>query len=213
MIKSKPRTWNSTNDVSWEEPAGEIYPLLSRWKGKGFKNILDLGCGIGRHSILFAKKGFEVFALDLGKEGLDKLSKTIKDQNLSIEIKLADMIKLPYQDSFFDCVLAFHTIYHQDDEGIQKSLSEIKRVLKGGGEAFITFNSKNSTAYKANNATRVSENTIIKTQGGEKGIPHFYASRKDVEKLLKDFEIKEFSYKEYYHPRYTGAHYFVLMKK
>ena len=123
------------------------------------------------------------------------------------------MVDLPYNDGEFDCLIAFHAIYHQDDEGIKKVISEIKRVLKPGGEAFITFNSQNGTSYKASDVTRVTKNTIIKTHGHEEGIPHYYATKEDVERLLSDFEILEIFQKEEYYPDYIGAHYFVLAKK
>lgn len=215
MIKSKGWNWNWDISITpwWEEPAGEVCSILTSWKKQGFKKFLDLGCGIGRHSILFAQNDFDVFSLDLGKEGIEKLIKYAKENKLIIHTEVKDMISLPYKDSFFDCLLAYHAIYHQDDAGIIKVISEIKRVLKKGGEAYITFNSQNSSAYRSDGAKRLTENTIIKTKGHETDIPHFYASKEDVKRLLKGFEIKEFSYKEEYYPDYTGAHYFVLVKK
>jgi ubiquinone/menaquinone biosynthesis C-methylase UbiE len=216
MIKSKAWSWNWDTKVIakwWEEPSGEVYPILARWKKLGFKKFLDLGCGIGRHSILFAGSGFEVYATDLAEEGLKKLDKWAKEMKLSVKTVKADMIFLPFKDSSFDCLLAYHAIYHQDDEGIKKVIAEIKRVLKKGGEAYITFNSKNNSSFKSKDVKRLSENTIIKTKGHEEGIPHFYANKEEIETLLKDFEIKEFSYKEEYYPNFTSTHYFVLVKK
>ena len=214
MIKSKPWNWDIVSAGPWWlEPASEVYPLISRWKSKGFKKFLDLGCGLGRHSILFAKEGFDVSATDLGKEGLEKLKNRAKEQGLPIEIKLADMVSLPYEDSSFDCLLAFHTIYHQDDEGIKKVIREIKRVLKDKGEAFITFNSKENSTFKDRGAKRISDNTLIKTKGHEAGIPHYYADKTDVENLLKDFKIRELFYKEEPYSEYTSTHFFVLVQK
>ena len=212
-MKSKAWNWNVADEPQWNEPAGEVYPLLSRWKKQGFKKLLDLGCGTGRHSILFAQNGFDVEAFDLGKEGLDKLEAFNKILKLPITTKLGDMIDLPYKDGEFDCLIAFHAIYHQDDDGIKKVINEIKRVLKSGGEAFITFNSQNSSSYNSPDTTKITRNTIIKNRGYEEGIPHFMANKNDVENLLEDFEILEFSYREDYHPDLTGAHYFVLAKK
>jgi ubiquinone/menaquinone biosynthesis C-methylase UbiE len=213
MVKSKAWNWDISVAAQWEEPAGEIYPILNRWKTKKYENILDLGCGIGRHSVLFAQNEFKVSATDLGKEGLEKLEEMAGKLKLTIEINHADMVSLPYKDSEFDCILAFHSIYHQDDEGIRKVISEIKRVLKPGGEAFVTFNSKNGTSFNSADVKRISGNTIVKTHGHEEGIPHYYANKEEVEELLKDFEIIEFSHKEEYYPDYIGAHFFVLLNK
>jgi methylase of polypeptide subunit release factors len=35
------------------------------------KRILDLGCGTGRHVIALAKKGFEVYGVDISKKALN----------------------------------------------------------------------------------------------------------------------------------------------
>lgn len=213
MIKSKAWDWKKATAPWWKEPASEIYPLLNRWEKQKFIRLLDLGCGIGRHSIFFAENGFEVSAFDLSKEGIEELNNLIKQHNLPIKTIVGDMLSLPYENEYFDCLIAYHAIYHTDDKGIEKVIKEIYRILKKDGEAFITFNTKNGTSFKDPDNKRLTESTLYKTKGHEKGIPHFYADKKQVEELLKDFEILEFSYKEEYYPDYVGTHYFVLAKK
>lgn len=212
-MNSKAWDWNIALAPQWEEPAPEVYPLLSRWKKQKFVNLLDLGCGVGRHSILFAKNGFKVHASDLSESGIKKLDKTVESQNLDISTTVSDMLSLPYKAEQFDCVIAFHAIYHADDEGIRKTIAEIHRVLKNGGEAFITFNSQSGTSFTDPSNKHLTENTLLKTKGNEAGIPHYYATKSDVLQMLKGFELVEFSHKEEYYDDYIGAHYFVLVKK
>jgi SAM-dependent methyltransferase len=215
MVKSKAWSWDWDSSVApwWEEPAPEAYPLLTRWSKARFKNFLDLGCGIGRHAVLFADNNFNVNAFDLSEEGINKLKILSQSKNLLIKTKIGDMLSLPYKDDFFDCIIAYHVIYHADDNGIKKAISEIKRVLKKDGEAYLTFNSQNGTSFKDPDNKHITQNTIIKEKGHEARIPHFYSTKQDVENLLKDFKILEFTYKEEYYPNYIGAHYFVLVKK
>lgn len=210
---SKSWDWDNIHDPEWEEPAEEIYSILKRWKLKKYKKVLDLGCGVGRHSILLAENGFDVYACDLSKQGIDRLNKTIDKNKLKITTKISDMLDLPYDSEWFDAIIAFRSIYHTDDRGIKKTIGNINRILKIGGEAFVTFNSKNSWSFK-NSDNLISNNTIIKISGQESGIPHFYADKKDIEGLLKNFEVERFWYTERYRPNnmYT-AHYFTLIKK
>jgi len=190
-----------------------VYPLLNRWKKQDFKKLLDLGCGVGRHALFFSKYGFDVSACDLSEKGIDKLNTLAKKNNLKIETKVCDMLSLPYKNNSFDCLIAYHAIYHSDDTGIKKVIDEINRILKVGGEAYITFNTKYGSSFKDSKNKHLSENTIIKSEGHEAGIPHYYANKLDVELLLKDFQIIEFSYKEEYWGDYIATHYFVLVKK
>ena len=75
--------------------------------------------------------------------------------------------------------------------------------------------SQNSSAYKDPKNKHLTKNVVFKTEGHEVGIPHFYATKADIQKLLADFEIVNFEYKEEYwqNKEYTGAHYLVLVKK
>ncbi|MFA6602732.1 MAG: class I SAM-dependent methyltransferase [Candidatus Shapirobacteria bacterium] len=216
MLQSKPWNWNVADSEYWQTAASEVYPLVSRWKKLNLTRLLDLGCGVGRHALLFASNGFKVSATDLSAEGIEKLNQHAQSNNLQIDTQVADMIALPYANNSFDCLIAYHAIYHQDDQGIKKVISEINRVLTPGGEAFITFNSQSNSAFSDPNNTHLSPNTIIKNSGHESGIPHFYATKGGIEQLLTGFNIVEFSHKEEYYqddPNYVAAHYFVLVKK
>lgn len=213
QIKSKSWNWNDIKDPEWKEPAQEVYPIINRWKSKGYKKILDLGCGVGRHSILFAENGFDVYACDLSQKGIDQLNKIIDKNKLKITTAISDMLDVPYDPEQFDAIIAFRSIYHTDDKGVKRVLDNINRVLKVGGEALVTFNSKNSWSFK-NSDNFISDNTIMKTFGQESGIPHFYANKEDIEGLLKNFEIEKLWYtEEYFQNDMHTSHYFTLIKK
>ena len=48
--------------------------------------ILDIGCGTGRHSIELAKRGYTVTGIDLSKSQLNRAKEKASAQNLSIWI-------------------------------------------------------------------------------------------------------------------------------
>ena len=75
MIKSKERNWNVVNGKfkdTWLEPSIESYYLVNRWKNQNKKQFLDLGCGLGRHTILFGKNEFDTYSFDLSKEAIER---------------------------------------------------------------------------------------------------------------------------------------------
>jgi 2-polyprenyl-3-methyl-5-hydroxy-6-metoxy-1,4-benzoquinol methylase len=148
MTKSKEWDWQKEISPIWLEPCEESYYYCRRWKKAGKKTVLDLGCGLGRHSILFAKEGFDVTAVDLSEYAVEHLDSWRTREGLDIKTVCCDMKKLPFQDSAFDCLWAYHVISHADTAGIIEIISEIQRVLKPGGETYFTLCSKESKNFR-----------------------------------------------------------------
>ncbi|NBI05414.1 class I SAM-dependent methyltransferase [Senegalia massiliensis] len=211
-IKSKSWNWDEVKEKFWGEPAEEVYYLGNRWKKENNMKVLDLGCGIGRHSIFLSQNDFDVYAHDLSESGLRKLDEVSSKEGLNIKINLGDMVSLPYESNFFNCILAYNAIYHTDRVGIEKVISEIKRTLKDNGEIYLTFNSKNNPSFNNPSNEKIGENTIIKTEGKEKGIPHYYVDEKEVRRLMKDFKIISLRHVEEIGDDWRSWHYYVLAK-
>ncbi|MGI6506062.1 MAG: class I SAM-dependent methyltransferase [Clostridia bacterium] len=53
-------------------------------------------------------------------EATEYLKAWAERENLSIEVINADMMKIPYEDNFFDAIFAYHVISHTDSSGIKK---------------------------------------------------------------------------------------------
>jgi len=68
--------------------------------------ILDYGCGHGMHSVLPAKLGAEVYAIDLSKESLKIAKERAKKENIEEKIKFIEMDceKLDFPDNYFDVI-------------------------------------------------------------------------------------------------------------
>ena len=177
------------NKDHWLEPCEESYYYAQKWKREGRKSVLDLGCGLGRHAVLFAKYGFKVTATDISKDALDFLRKYRREQGVDISCRLADMEKLPFADDAFDAIFAMHSAGHADTQGMKRVMEEIKRVLKPDGTVFMTLCSKETWTYAESGLPKVDDNTVIKTDGPEQGVPHFFVDRDDIAKLFADLEL------------------------
>lgn len=97
-------------------------------------HILDLCCGIGRHSIPLAQKGIQVTALDLSPTLLRHARKAIEHQELPLNFIHADMRRLPF-DNTFDAIINVFTSfgYLENEQEDQRVLQEVQKALKPGG--------------------------------------------------------------------------------
>ena len=185
-----PWDWNMVTDKSkWLEPSEECYYYAEKWKREGRKSVLDLGCGLGRHSVFFARQGFKTTAVDLSEEAIRFLKDYRKEQNVDVLCKVGDMCQLPFADSAFDGIFAMHSAGHTDTEGMVSVMSEIKRVLKPEGAVFMTLCSKETWSFKNCELPYVDDNTRIKTQGAEQGVPHLFVDQALIDFLFSDFEL------------------------
>ncbi len=219
MIESKGWNWEIVKEDKnsiWKNPSIESYYLVNRWKSKNKKDFLDLGCGLGRHSILFGKNGFNVFCFDISENAIDRTRKWAEQENLSLNFKVGDMLNLPYEDKSIDCILCRNVISHTDTEGMKKIIEELKRVLRKDGECYLTLGSKDSWAYKQNWPI-VDENTKLRMEEGpEYKVPHFYADYDLIKDLFKEFSIEKINQIENFYEKdeetYTSFHYHLLIK-
>ena len=219
MVNSKAWNWDivkGDRERRWQEPAMESYYLVSRWLTQGKKDFLDLGCGLGRHTIQFAKAGFNTSGFDLSETSIKRTGEYAEQAGVKVDLKVGDMLNLPYSDGGLDCIYCRNVISHTDTAGVRKIIAELKRVLKNGGECYLTLCSKQSWGFQQDWPV-VDENTKIRmVDGPDNGVPHFYADYDLIIDLFKDFEIvKIFQVEERIveEPTASSYHYHVLIRK
>ena len=87
MVKSEAWNWAAIADPRWQEPAEEVDHLVERWGRAGKVHLLDLGCGVGRHALFFAARGFEVDAFDLSPSGLAAAEEAAAARGLAVRMR------------------------------------------------------------------------------------------------------------------------------
>jgi len=77
--------------------------------------------------------------VDFSTEMLKFAQKYSTKFNFTVSLSVADVRYLPYSDETFNWAISVATYHHiKGKEERLKSLQELRRVLKPGGEAFIT---------------------------------------------------------------------------
>ncbi|MDC3004451.1 class I SAM-dependent methyltransferase [Candidatus Pelagibacter sp.] len=115
------------------------------------KLIVELGAGLGRDSIFFAKNKISVNSLDYSRIGINIINKKILDNNLqNITAKVFDIRKkLPFQDNSIDACFS-HMLYCMALTSAELSYlnNEIKRILKPNGFNIYTVRNEYDGDYK-----------------------------------------------------------------
>lgn len=170
--------WDAVAE-KWAEfrnrPVDEVVEFLSGKKGK----VLDLGCGSGRNFI----EGFEFYGVDFSSKLLE-----IAKARGYVELKKGVTDEIPYGDGIFDYV-TFVRVLHcvETEERRKKTLREVYRVLKKGGEAVISTIGPKNQRVKG----KLGEGMLPWTVDGKRYERYNYVYElKEFEEQLKDAGFK-----------------------
>ena len=168
------------------EPSIAAVKALRSFQERNIKNILELGAGLGRDTIFFAKNSIYVEALDYSKTSVENITNKSKKLNLSkfIKSKVFDVRKkLPFKDNSIQGCFS-HMLYCMalSNSDLENLNSEIFRILKPGGINIYTVRHTDDADYK--NGIHIGED-LYENDGF---IVHFFSKDK-VNHLSKDFEI------------------------
>jgi ubiquinone/menaquinone biosynthesis C-methylase UbiE len=149
--------------------------------------ILDLGCGAGRHAVFLAREGFQTYATDISEEGLKVAEKRLKDEKLQAILKKANMEKQPFPDNFFDGIISFGVFYYNNLEGYQRAILELYRILKKDGVALIF--TRTTGDYRYGKGDKIDKNTFLLDieDTNEKEMVMHFLDRAEINEIFSKF--------------------------
>lgn len=110
------------------------------------QRVLEIGCGMGLHSLELARRGAEVHAVDLTDTAVEATQARMKVFGVEADIRQADAESLPYDDRTFDLVWSWGVIHHSARTA--RIVREIARVLKPGGQTRVMVYNREGTAAR-----------------------------------------------------------------
>ncbi|HEY0071263.1 MAG TPA: class I SAM-dependent methyltransferase [Chloroflexia bacterium] len=122
----------STNRYGWYRWVLDHVDLPGRAR------ILEVGCGPGTlwvENLARLPEGWEVTLTDLSPGMVEEARSNLEGSGRGFSFRQADAMSLPYADESFDAVFSMYMLYHVPDRA--KALSEMRRVLKPEGKAYI----------------------------------------------------------------------------
>ncbi len=153
------------------------------------EKVLDVGCGNGRFSKYL--KGTNYTGVDFSVNLIGEAKKRFPNEKFVV----GDVLSLPFKDKSFDKVYSIAVIHQIPKEKYRlKALTEIKRVLKESGSAYITaWNIKSNPApyfLKQKNTK-----TIIHYFKNFRKPRHFFLKRKRYYYIFKKGELSKLAKK------------------
>ncbi len=103
-------------------------------------NIIDIGCGTGRHSIELSKRGYKVSGVDLSDSQLKRAKEKSKEQGLQIDFQKHDARNLPFKNKFDLAIMLCEGAFPlmETDEMNYEILKNIYKLLKSNGKIIFT---------------------------------------------------------------------------
>ena len=103
-------------------------------------NILDIGCGTGRHAIELAKRGYRVTGIDLSESQLKRAREKAKEQGVEADFQKHDARNLPFEGEFDLAIMLCEGGFSlmETDEMNFEILKEATKALKDKGKLIFT---------------------------------------------------------------------------
>ncbi len=113
----------------------ELTEVAARWRSG---RLLNVGCAHGPDFLPFQDK-FELWGLDSSSPMISMALKYSDKFKFTASLLVADAVSLPFKDKSFDWIISVAAYHHiLDKRGRLQAFQELRRVLKPGGEVFLT---------------------------------------------------------------------------
>ena len=202
------RNFSNKPEMFGLEPSLSAKKALKLFQEKKIDKIIEIGAGLGRDTIFFAKNSIHTTALDYSSSGIKAINQKTNKENLSnyISTKLFDVReKLPFEDNSIEACYS-HMLYCMalTTNDLEKLNNEIQRILKPGGINVYTVRHTNDGDFKR--GVHVGED-LYENDGF---IVHYFSEEK-VNSLLKGF--KNISIEKFEEGTFPRKLFFVVNEK
>jgi SAM-dependent methyltransferase len=122
----------------WEACAGEAASAVSLTGARPGSKVMDACCGVGRHSLEFARMGFDVTCVDLNGDYLDAARASFEEESLTARFVCCDILSLDMKQSFDLIVNMYISFgYFDAEEDNLRFLKNLHAHLAAGGRLLV----------------------------------------------------------------------------
>ena len=185
-----------SNRDYWLEPDRVVVELVGRLDRVRVKDVLDLGCGVGRHTLYLAEAGFNVMAVDSSAEALKVMKKQIPEKTVKIKVIEGDYCQDLFPGDSFDFILSYNVLYHGYRETFRKAIRLIHGWLRTGGRLFFTCPTREDDRYGS--GEMAAPHTYRPINSIHSGDIHYFTDEEDIYDFLNEFHDVSVNIDEHY---------------
>jgi len=201
------------------EPEPELAAFLELGPAKIGGHCLDIGCGLGRHTLTALRMGYKMAAVDFSEVAVQRTRELVQSEGFDADVRCASMHELPFNDSEFDLAFSWCVLNHGTREVFEQAISEAIRVLRSGGVMFGFVMSQRDSRFGS--GRRVGEDCFAFTEGPENDVCHYFPSERNLVNLLERFSVIERlkevffdgSENAFYHPEMSRSCHFEFIAR
>lgn len=174
---------------AWATLQDDLHPCFVSFIEKSafpHKHALDIGCGAGKYLKYLQLKGFRTSGLDSSESAVEMTKDLLGDQG---KIILADMYEYQYPSNTYDLIISHATLHHGMKKDVVTLLDKIFEALVKDGKIFLSLPSDDcikNWAMMAKHET-LEDGTCIPLCGPEKGLPHSFYAKEEVDRLFSRY--------------------------
>ena len=175
------KAWASIND--------ELHPEFISFIGNSafsHKTALDIGCGTGKYLKYLFDAGFNVTGVDSSETAIKMTGELLNGHGRFI---VADMYEYEYPINTYDFIISHCTLHHGRKEKVISLLMKIYQALQPDGRVFISLPSNEGKKHwiMMSEHEMLDDGTCIPLSGPEKGLPHSFFSRAEIEQIFASY--------------------------
>ena len=114
-----------------------IDKLIKKLNPPSNSNMLDIGCGKGRHAIQLANLGFDVTGIDLSKASIEEALQQEKDNLHFYQHDMREIFWINYFDYAFNLFTSFG--YFNTKRENNNAIQSIAQSIKNGGKLIVDY--------------------------------------------------------------------------
>jgi SAM-dependent methyltransferase len=174
---------------------------LVRFMGRFYRNtdrknisVLEIGCGPGANIWFLHREGYRVSGIDGSPTAIDLANKRILVENAGLkaqtmDLRAGDFSTLPWKNESFDVVIDIFSLYANRLAVIEKTISEIYRVLKPGGRFYSKTWGRGTAGYGSGDQLEAGTfDNILSGPCANMGMSHFF-DEPEIRSVFRSFRI------------------------